>query len=896
MPNTGDFIKTENRCYKILNVLGKGANTIAYLAECTNETFTGKCILKECIGDTEKFICSAKMQNQIRQLNTLNNQTPPVSHIFKANGTVYSDTACYSGNTLDRLENLSLSQYIELCLTIAKTVRYYHNAGYLCLDIKPENIFVMQNSPDDVLTQLVEFIDFDSIHNLAENDSSYSYTREWAAPEQLNPYSMNKIGFATDIYTIGELVFFLLFGRHSEESEHRGFSKFRFEECKQEYRKITERFDICNAFAKLFHCTLRTSPNNRFHNLSEVINILFRIIEMLNEKEYVIPVLPSVSPNFVGRENELKQIADSLKNNPVLFVTGIGGIGKSTLVRNYIVRNKSDYEVIVYLEYEGNIRRTFADDSQLQISTLSRQENESIDEYFDRKLSCFKRICSGKRVLFILDNFTDRLSKDLRRITDCGYDTFIVTRNRPPINSFPFMDVEFISDKNDLFRLISLNSGKALTKEDKICFDEIITLVNGHTLVLELISRQISAGKLDMNPALKLIRENGFSRFSSEKIDNYKDGEEIYDTLSAIISELFSLSSLNDYEQTVMKTLALLDVRGLETELLLQFFSSIKHDTILRLAEYGWIYHSNRVKLHPVIAETLRNNSWNTDDITVMEQHQKIIDIYVGMSNHEHIHKVIKEAEQFKNKHQRHIINGMYCDMLGWYYDTVIDGKYVPYNADETKLLQKLIDYCEMAIDEYRRSTDSRRIRLLIKSYLSLAGILIRSTPDYFEYAEDLLDDAYELIEEYEDEISESRCYFFMTLAWYYTLAEPDIDEITALTRQAEKIAEQVFKTDLELIDIIYIPTANVMFYHNDFNASAEKIEQAIELCRKHSDMIPYIDKIAELSLILIDIYLELNDYNKCRELICEIDRINEKYRDYGIYRKVSDEIRNQLP
>lgn len=895
MRNIGDIIKSENRCYRILSFLGKGANTAAYLAECTDESFTGKCILKECLGDTEKFINSAKMQNRIRQLNSLNNQTPPVSHIFKADEAVFADIACYSGNTLDRLENLSLSQYMELCLTIAKTVRYYHDAGYLCLDIKPENIFVMQNSPDDILTQLVEFIDFDSIHNVSENNLPFSYTREWAAPEQLNPYSVDKIGFTTDIYTIGEMVFFALFGRHSDESEHRGFSKFRFEECRQEYRKIVERPDVCNAFTRLFHGTIRTAPNNRFQNISEVISILSHITETLYSKEYVIPVMPSVSPIFVGRENELKQISDSLKSNPVLFVTGIGGIGKSTIVRNFIVRNKSEYEVIVYLEYEGNIRRTFADDSQLQISTLSRQENESIDDYFDRKLSCFKRICGSKRVLFILDNFTDRISKNLRRITDCGYDTVIVTRNRPPINSFPFIEIHAVSDKNELFRLISLNSGKTLTKEEKSCFDEIITLVNGHTLVLELIARQISAGRLDINSALMLIRENGFSRFSFEKIGNYKDGEEVYDSLSAIIKELFTLSSLNNDEKTAMKILALLDVRGLETELVLQFFKGIKYDTVLNLAEYGWIYHNKKIQLHPVIAETLRNHSWNTDDITVMEHHQKIIDIYVGMANHEHIQKVIKEAEQYKNYHQRHIIKGMYYDMLAWYYDTVIDGKYVPYNEDEAKLVQKLIDYCEMAIDEYIQSTDSHRIRPLINSYLSLAGILIRSTPDYFEYAEDLLDDAYELIEENENEISECRCYFFMTLAWYYTLAEPDIAETKALTEKAEKIAVQIIKTDLELIDIIYIPTANVMFYHNDFKASAEKIKQAIMLCRKHSDMIPYIDKQAELSIILIEIYLELKEYQKCRELICEIERINEKYSEQGIYRKVSDEIRKQL-
>ena len=56
--------------------------------------------------------------------------------------------------------------------------------------------------------------------------------------------------------------------------------------------------------------------------------------------------------------------------------------------------------------------------------------------------------------------------------------------------------------------------------------------------------------------------------------------------------------------------------------------------------------------------------------------------------------------------------------------------------------------------------------------------------------------------------------------------------------------------------------------------------------------MLPYIDKQAELLNILIDIYTEINDQEKCRRLIEEIDRINERYSDMGIFREVSEEKR----
>ena len=133
-----------------------------------------------------------------------------------------------------------------------------------------------------------------------------------------------------------------------------------------------------------------------------------------------------------------------------------------------------------------------------------------------------------------------------------------------------------------------------------------------------------------------------------------------------------------------------------------------------------------------------------------------------------------------------------------------------------------------------------------------------------------------------------------MVSAWYYTLAEPDIAKTRALTRQAECIARKVFPTELEIIDIIHIPTANCFYYHNEFRLAADKIEEAVEICRNYPGMLPYIDKQAELLNILLDIYMETGDTAKCHELIAEIDRINEIYKEQGICREVSPEIRKK--
>ncbi|SDB28918.1 Serine/threonine protein kinase [Ruminococcaceae bacterium FB2012] len=886
MLSKGEKLCADGREYTVLELLGKGANAAAFLAECRHGGLTSKCILKECIsGDKERFIASGRMQNEIRQLSALGNQTPPVSHIFEVGDTEYIDVTCFGGATLDKL-SLTLSQYIAVCLTVAKTVGYYHKAGCLCLDLKPDNIFVLQNAPDDTVTQLVEFIDFDSVRRLSELDGNapLAYTADWCAPEQRSPFAAGKITEATDIYALGELVFFTLFGRHSTEREHRGFSKYPFDVCPKQHRRFTDRPDVCGLFTRLFRGTLRSSPANRFDNVSEVISLLESLVTELEKRDYIIPKLPTVPPYFFGRDSELAGISESLKKDNVLFVTGIGGIGKSALVKAFIRSHKTDYDVIIYLEFDGDFVRTFCDDMQLQLSTVSRQDGEPADEYFTRKLTHLRRICGVKKVLFVLDNFSGRITKELSKILYCGYDTIIVTRNRPPQNSFPIIEVVAISD-SALMKLISLNLGRTMTKDERSSFAEIITLVQGHTLVLELIARQISVGRLDIRTARELIREHGFSHFSVEQIGNYKDGEEVYGTLSAIITALFDASKMTSAELLTIKTLALLDVRGLEQELTERVLK-LDFETVQNLGQQGWLYNDGRVKLHPVIAETMRDHKWQgIPDTEVMERHKSVIAVYEGTANAEQIVFIIKQAEQYKNLYSRHIINAMLWDMYGSYYDTILNGAYVAYTDEEQELQNKLIEAMDNAISEAEQSADPKRDKYLVQYMLSLAGILIRCDPSYHPEARELLDKVEPLISD-----DENRCYFCMVNAWYYTLAELDAERTKALTDQAAKLAKTVFTTDIELIDIICIPIANCLFYYYDYDGAAAKLNEAITLCKVHPDQLTYIDKHAELLCCLIDTYAEQGDKKKCRELLAELEEINEKYRDDGIHREPNPE------
>ena len=795
---------------------------------------------------------------------------------------------------------------MQICLTIAKTVGYYHTAGYLCLDLKPENIFIMQNSPDDTITQLVEFIDFDSLREIStlSDASLFSYTRLWAAPEQLDNYGASRLSTATDIYTIGEIVFYLLFGRHSTETEHRGFSKYPFDNCKRSYRQYADRPDVQSLFIKLFRSTLRSSPNNRFHNCGDVVTLLTKLTELISQKEYIVARLPHKTPIFVGRESEMQELSELLSQQHNVFVTGIGGIGKSTIVRNFIHNKKTDYDIIVYLEFDGDFCRTFNDDTQLQISTISKLPSESGDEYFKRKLSVFKRICTDRKALFVLDNFSGLINKDLSRILECGYDTIIVSRNQPPLNSFESLEILSIADREELLQLISYNLGRQITKDERECFEKIIVWVFGHTLVLELIARQIAAGKIDARKAQELIYDNGFTRFSGEKIDNYKDGEQVYDTLSDIVSVLFDAGNMSDDEKNMLKILSLADVRGLESEMLSDFFSSYACDldgALSALEEQGWIYFDDSDStyyVHPVIAEAAQNWEWadSFSDVRVMDTYKLLTDIYAGMDDEIQIELIVKDAERFKDKHPRHFVRAMYLSLLGTLYDVRIGGRYDPIDDEEEQQLEEFANLLLDAVDEMEQSTDEHKTKNLIQMYLDAISVISRCYPQYKQEAANLLQKVSDMVLDAKCQKSDKiSCYYFMTMAWFFTFAEPDCDNAYYFASCASQTAQECFDSPLEFIDSVLIPSAECFCNHKHYDKSVEALMGGIKICKNYPNVYAHIDKHAHLLSCLADVYFEMGEFDKCREVIAEFDELTEKNKDNKIFRFINPYYRETL-
>lgn len=608
--------------YIITDIIGRGASTVAYGADYyCDDGNSSKHIIKEfnpsyisfqrtengemqfnisdksrVVNAKERFLSGCNNQIKIRNQIATMNQTPPVEGPFYDNDTIYMDVIAYNGTTYDvAYKNLSLRDRMKVCLSVSKLVKCYHDAGYLCLDVKPENIFVIPETKE-----LLYFIDFDSICLKEEITfgNSISYTKQWAAPEQLNPYAMNEISEATDIYAIGELVFWSVFKRHSTTEEHRGFSVYPFENIRPQ---------VSNILAKLFHNTLRPSVNSRFKSINHVIELLNDVVEELSKKEYIITSAIRPKEFFIGRENELAELDIRLKEEKIIFLYGIGGIGKSEIAKQYFNSHKSDYNNALYMTYENDLESMICNDVFVAVSGIAPFQNESESSYCNRKLRKIKELMFGNN-LIVIDNLDiqvdeihhSELWQQLMTLPCCF---LITTRVSHPeftqINVTAFDDINYL--KGVFKNYCSYND------DDELYVEKIIDTIGKNTYAVELLAKSISAEHSTPKLMLERLEKYGISVLDTENVRVFKDGNEVNKPAKTHIEKLFSVTSISKGQRNLLLKLALMPVTGVTVKDFFTFFSLNNYNDLNWLVEHGWVFCDKHdvISIHSLTAESI---------------------------------------------------------------------------------------------------------------------------------------------------------------------------------------------------------------------------------------------------------------------------------------------------
>lgn len=306
---------------------------------------------------------------------------------------------------------------------------------------------------------------------------------------------------------------------------------------------------------------------------------------------------------FIGREKEIKQIAVCLAENHVLFLEGMGGIGKSEIAKAYAKQNYESYDRIIFANYSSDIVNMVCSD-EIPIKNMTRAEGESQEHWYRRKLEMFHSLASDKTLL-IIDNFDVEEDEHLHELLSSPCMFLITSRNQhPDYPSLPILSFDYFDDVRTLFKK---NYNKTLSKTELEIVDEILQLVNCHTITVELIAKQMRASFLRPEQMLKKLRTTGVNLKLKEKIK--RDGMQEKLTAFDYITRLFSLSGISEEEESLLCNMTLIPPCGIKAELLSELFQLEDYDAVNSLISKSWLYldeENDIIRMHPVICDVVK--------------------------------------------------------------------------------------------------------------------------------------------------------------------------------------------------------------------------------------------------------------------------------------------------
>ena len=628
----GTTLRFDNGCeYTVTGELARGGTSIVYNAYyCDNlgerknvrikECCPFKCRLKRgCGGELlvppgeeklfsetrERMLRAYRLGNGFFRRDGLTNLTANTYNIFEANNTLYIVSAYAQGQELSYERYPSVRDSIAAVKSAADAIRRIHDEGWLYLDIKPGNILTLEGT-----TELVQLFDFDTVvpvSDAAGLGDKLSYTRGFAALE-LRAGDPRRIGRHTDVYGIGALLYYMLFDRVPDAFDCEAGAEYDFSRSKLSGGSYQDA--LAFRLTDFFHHTLADFYPDRFSDMRTVVERLSELQQLADcSARYVVSSRICEAGVLLGRTEEIRWITRRFTGGGCCFVTGMGGIGKSTLLRHCIRRCGEKLDSVLYLNYLGSIEKTICDDYAVRIHSVQRDKSETESGYFDRKLGILRELGRGKSCLLVMDNFTGDSSGALPKLLQTGWTLIFAARDASLSAGFERLELGPLSQESEL-KLFAKNLGRELTDQERGSAASIIRSVGGHTLVIELIAKQIGSPVcgLSIEQAAELAAAKGFSGIAAQEVGYQKDSAPRHDTIQRIISGLFEAESLAASQRVLLKVLSLFGQTGVSADRLCEMLELESKEDIRRLYGQGWIYVEDTVlTMHPVIEEVVSN-------------------------------------------------------------------------------------------------------------------------------------------------------------------------------------------------------------------------------------------------------------------------------------------------
>ena len=327
-------------------------------------------------------------------------------------------------------------------------------------------------------------------------------------------------------------------------------------------------------------------------------------------KDLIIPFTMSKANGaqggtYVQRDDLLDKTEERFKTERIVFLSGMGGCGKSELARAYGYRHRDDYEEIFWLTCDDGVIPDFK--RLMDRADLLCKIEKSDTKGFSDKILIVVDNCNSDAPEFLgeLENWTGDakilVTTRLNRIGD--YETVIpVESDDPELFAYKVFERNYCKKPR-------WGSAKTISEEDTYAVRGVCTAVQYNAMVVSLIAIRLREYSNLSVPECAEKMRRGIGEIVGE-IKYGKDQRtrlaEMKDILKALFDDILNYP-FSAEQKAVLTVLSLTPATWYEMDYICSLLRGMSNEyAVGQLLDFGWLQgNGDSMTIHPLIAEVI---------------------------------------------------------------------------------------------------------------------------------------------------------------------------------------------------------------------------------------------------------------------------------------------------
>lgn len=305
------------------------------------------------------------------------------------------------------------------------------------------------------------------------------------------------------------------------------------------------------------------------------------------------------SHRFFGREEELFDLREMVCSNRKCLISGIGGIGKTELIRQLLrlCTEERMVDKVVLIPYRSGIAESF-------LRAFPVYQNQDPEEAFISILCMLKRQAeAGCQLLLIIDNMDnyEEGNPALEELLGLPF-TVLITSRRTALSGCEVYHIKKISAFAGTL-IFRDNYGKVLSKEDRTALNALVqNSALCHPLTLRMIAKAAASNGWTVAQLAQQLSVD------MSELSYVEDGKTI--RLDQLYRQMYSRLMLSGRCREVAELFAILPRNSYSAAFLTKWFPAVMGSTpkevLDMLTAGGWLdMDDTGFSMHPLIAQCL---------------------------------------------------------------------------------------------------------------------------------------------------------------------------------------------------------------------------------------------------------------------------------------------------